>query len=30
MFATVDVVGVYLSIPHDGGLEVFRKQYDKF
>ena len=27
---TADVVGLYSSIPHDGGLEVLRKQYDKF
>ena len=26
---TADVVGLYPSIPHDGGLEVLRKQYDK-
>ena len=25
-----DVVGLYPSIPHDGGLEVLKKQYDKF
>ena len=24
------MVGLYPSIPHDGGLEVLRKQYDKF
>ena len=27
---TADVVGLYPSIPHDGGLEVLRKQYSKF
>ena len=27
---TADVVGLYPSIPHDGGLEVLRKQSDKF
>ena len=30
IFVTADVVGFYLGIPHDGGLEVLRKQYDKF
>ena len=25
-----DVAGLYPSISHDGGSEVFRKQYDKF
>ena len=27
---TADVVGLYPSIPHDGGLEILQKQYDKF
>ena len=26
----MEVVGLYLSIPHDEGLKVLRKQYDKF
>ena len=30
ILVTADVVGLYPSIPHDGGLEVLRKQYDKF
>ena len=30
MLATTDVVGLYPSIPHDGGLEILRKQYNKF
>ena len=30
ILVTADVVALYPSIPHDGGLEVFRKQYDKF
>ena len=30
IFVTADVVGLYPSIPHDGGLEVLRKQYSKF
>ena len=30
ILVTTDVVGLYPSIPHDGGLNVLRKQYDKF
>ena len=30
ILVTADVVGLYLSIPHDGGFEVPQKQYDKF
>ena len=30
MLSTTDVVGLYPSISHDGGLEILRKQYDKF
>ena len=30
ILVTVDVVGLYSSIPHDRGLEVLRKQYSKF
>ena len=30
ILVTADVVGLYPSIPHDGGLEILRKQYDKF
>ena len=30
ILVTVDVVGLYSSIPHDRGLEVLRKQYNKF
>ena len=30
IFATADMVGLYPSIPHHGGLEILRKQYDKF
>ena len=30
ILVTADVVGLYPSIPHDGGLEVLRKQYHKF
>ena len=30
IIVTVDVVGLYPSIPHTEGLEVLRKQYDKF
>ena len=29
ILGTADVVGLYPSIPHDGGLEVLKKQYDK-
>ena len=29
ILVTADVVGLYPSIPHDGGLEILRKQYDK-
>ena len=29
ILVTADMVGLYPSIPHDGGLEVLRKQYDK-
>ena len=30
ILVTADVVGLYPSIPYDGGLNVLRKQYDKF
>ena len=30
ILVTADVVGLYPSIPHDGGLEILRKQDDKF
>ena len=30
ILVTADVVGFYPSIPRDGGLNVLRKQYDKF
>ena len=30
ILVTADVVGLYPSILHDGGLEILRKQYDKF
>ena len=30
ILVTADAVGLYSSISHDGGLEVLRKQYDKF
>ena len=30
ILVTVDVVGLYPSIPHDEGLRVLRNQYDKF
>ena len=30
ILVTADVVEFYPSIPHDGGLEILRKQYDKF
>ena len=30
ILVTADVVGLYPSIPHTEGLEVLRKQYDKF
>ena len=30
ILVTVDVGGLYPSIPDDGGLELLRKQYDKF
>ena len=30
ILVTADVVGLYPSIPHDGSLEILRKQYDKF
>ena len=30
ILVTANVVGLYPSIPHDGGLNVLRKQYDKF
>ena len=30
ILVTVDVLGLYASISHDEGLEVLRKQYDKF
>ena len=30
ILVTADVVGLYPSIPYDGGLEILRKQYDKF
>ena len=30
ILVTVDVAGLYPSIPHGGGLEFLRKQYDKF
>ena len=30
ILVTADVIGLYASIPHDGGLEVLQKQYDKF
>ena len=30
ILVTADATGIYPCIPHDGGLEVFRKQYDKF
>ena len=30
ILVTADVVGLYSSIPHDGGLEILRKQCDKF
>ena len=30
LFVTADVIGLYPSIPHDGGLEALQKQYDKF
>ena len=30
ILVTAYVVGLYPSIPHDGGLEVLRKQYYKF
>ena len=30
ILVTADVVGLYPSITHDGGLEVLRKQYSKF
>ena len=28
ILGTADVTGLYPSIPHDGGLEVLKKQYD--
>ena len=30
ILVTADVIGLYPSIPHDEGLGVLRKQYDKF
>ena len=30
ILVTADATGIYPCIPHDGGLEVFRKHYDKF
>lgn len=30
IFVTEDMVGLYPSIPHNGGLEVLRKRYDTF
>ena len=30
ILVTVDVVGLYPSIPDDGDLEVLRNEYDKF
>ena len=30
ILVTADVVGLYPSISYDGGLEVLKKQYDKF
>ena len=30
ILVTADATRIYPSIPHDGGLEVFRKRYDKF
>ena len=30
ILVTTDVVGLYPSVPHDGDLEIPRKQFDKF